>query len=119
VDTCRFIIEFTVGDEVNIEERIAPSDATSQPLVPNPVLERLRSALNADERVVLRRVASVIRVGDRPRQELLVWVEVFCGNSDDGLRTAREAVCDVVGRVIPSTTYSGFEDVDRSGGQLW
>lgn len=85
----------------------------------NPVLERLRSALSADERMVLRRVASVMRIGDRPRQDLFVWVEVFCNNWDEGMRTAREAVCDVVGQVIPSATYSGIEDVDRSGGQLW
>ena len=110
VDSCEFMVEFTVGSDVNIEERPSPVNPR-RAIVPNPVLAALRSSLDADERVHLIRVESVVRIGDRPRQQLLVSVQVFCNNRDDGLRSAQEAVSDIVGHVVPSATYSGVDDI--------
>lgn len=101
MDSCQFRVEFTVAGDIDLEEQ-----------QPNPVLESLRSALGADERVTLMGIDAVVRVGDKPRQQLLVWVAVFSNSHDDGLRSALEAVSEVVGRVIPSASYSGFDEVD-------
>jgi hypothetical protein len=108
MDTCRFCVEFTVPENVGIQEW-PQGERTTDP-APNPVLEHLRAALEADERVHLRRVAPVIRVGDHQRQQLLVYVQVFCPTRHEGLQAAQEAVSDVVAGVIPSATFYGIED---------
>lgn len=112
MDTCDYLVEFTVPNDVNIEERPPEADP-----VPNPVLQRLRVALAADDRFQLRRVTPVIRLGDHRRQQMLIWVRLVClVGQDDDRRTAQEAVCDDVERVIPSAVFYGIEDAPRTRG---
>lgn len=112
MDTCGYLVEFTVPNDVNIEERPPEADP-----VPNPVLERVRAALAADERFRLQRVTPVIRLGDQRRQQMLILVRVVClGGLDDDRRAAQKAVCDDVERVIPSAVFYGIENAPRTRG---
>ncbi len=111
VDDYRWRVEFTVPDTINIQEWPHRDTSFTGDDGPNPVLERLRRGLEADQRVYFTRVDPVIRTGDQKRQQLLVSAQVVSFDQDMGRQAAREAVCDVVGKVIPPATFIGVEQM--------
>jgi len=61
--TWRFCVEFTVPDEIDIEEWPPKGEFFTSDPVPNLIMEKVGAAVGADTRWTLKRVASVHRAG--------------------------------------------------------
>jgi hypothetical protein len=111
VDSYRWRVEFTVPETVDIQEWPHRDTSFAGDHGPNPLLERLRQALEADQRVRSTRVAPVIRGGDQKRQQLLVSAQIVSFDNDMGRQSVSEVISDVVGKVIPAATLVGAEQL--------
>jgi hypothetical protein len=106
-----FRFGFAVPDELYIDEPIPEGKTVLDgEVVPNPLLERLRAALDGDPRWILERVVPLHSDRDARRQHLIVWVSIP-DLIDAGLEQAQGDVQQIVVDVVPG---AWLIDIDRT-----
>jgi len=101
----RFCVEFVVPLEMDIREEPPFSEFFTSPPEPNPVMEKIRSAVGSDSRWNLARVASLRPNSDPEHQHMLVWVWADEAAQDE----VRVGVYDIVTELIPAARLAGIQ----------